>query len=469
MNLRLFVILNLYLFGVICAPIKQTNTVAFRLDDIVNDYLTHVQRDIITAFRDENIPLSVVVIAERFNTKDGDPETLTFLKSCMNVPGWKFEIGSHSYDHEDFAEMTLSEQTQNLQKSRTKTIADFGGALKDEDFTTFVPPYNSMNANTVKACKATGFNAISGAFDMDDFGPFPGNDPAIYHWPTRGSTTTDDSVYLVTADVTLSDIKKQMASDGFAAVMTHPDEFAKGFSKDDPTDSTNSSQIANLKRLFQLCRDAGYQFTTLGGLNDVWNGPSTSSTPAPATTGKQAPATTGKAAPATTGKPAPATTGKETPVTTGKPTPATTGKEIPATTGKPAPATTGKPAPATTGKPAPATTGKPAPATTGKPAPATTGKPAPATTGKPAPATTGKTAPATTSRAAPATTAKAAPATTGTSDNSCSTLGQQRCSSNNSYQTCTWTSREQLGWSVSQNCQSGLRCQASGQYVYCVW
>lgn len=63
------------------------------------------------------------------------------------------------------------------------------------------------------------------------------------------------------------------------------------------------------------------------------------------------------------------------------------------------------------------------------------------------------------------------PATTASAGNGGSspcTLGQQRCTSSNTYQTCGWASSTVTGWSANQACPSGLGCHAfQGDYVWC--
>lgn len=118
-------------------------------------------------------------------------------------------------------------------------------------------------------------------------------------------------------------------------------------------------------------------------------------------------------------------------------------------------ATTGnKVVPSTTGKTI-VTTGK-VPSTTGKvaPVPSTTGKIN--TTGKVAPlaATTGKVTP-------PVAATTAAPS----SSTSC-TVGQRKCLTSETYQTCT-NGRDSPYWATAQSCQAGTTCHSSGDQIYC--
>eukprot|EP01114_Cavostelium_apophysatum_P013341 TRINITY_DN320_c0_g1_i1.p1 TRINITY_DN320_c0_g1~~TRINITY_DN320_c0_g1_i1.p1 ORF type:complete len:242 (+),score=50.43 TRINITY_DN320_c0_g1_i1:50-727(+) len=47
-------------------------------------------------------------------------------------------------------------------------------------------------------------------------------------------------------------------------------------------------------------------------------------------------------------------------------------------------------------------------------------------------------------------------------------VGTMRCSSNNSaFQTCSYVSGTQTGWTAEQPCQAGLRCYPNGNSIYC--
>jgi len=58
---------------------------------------------------------------------------------------------------------------------------------------------------------------------------------------------------------------------------------------------------------------------------------------------------------------------------------------------------------------------------------------------------------------------------TGSSTDSsiCANAGWMKCASPNSYQTCAPKQGGTLGWSVTQNCPSGLACHPTGNYIYC--
>jgi len=395
------------LFSSVFISVQSSGIVAFRLDDIQDYWLDEAQQAVINVFRNAHLPISIGIIANEFGEDD---EMLSYVKDCITDTSFPVEIANHGWNHEYFSESSESKQATLLSEAKAKTLSQLSPLISD--ITTFIPPYNDFNTNTFTAMRSAGFDVITSDvsfFGYNDDGtpdgsnqtPYPGNVANVIQYPAGAGTTDLFDDHVISVADSMEMINLQMSIAGFSVVMLHFDWYC---SESGNTVIINQTMITMLQQLIQECQNAGYTFTTVGGLKSALGGSSSSS--APATTGKSAPATTGKVAPATTGKVAPATTGKV--------------------------------APATTGKVAPATTGKVAPATTGKVAPATTGKSAPATTGKAAPATTGKAA-----------------------SGSC-TNGNMQCASSNTYQVC-----DHGTWAAAQSCQTGLSCHASGSYIYC--
>nr|BAK01092.1 predicted protein [Hordeum vulgare subsp. vulgare] len=77
---------------------------------------------------------------------------------------------------------------------------------------------------------------------------------------------------------------------------------------------------------------------------------------------------------------------------------------------------------------------------------------------------TNASAPTPTPTPVPASSSTSASATP--SSNSC-TLGQLRCASGSTYQTCGHSGNGGFAWSAEQKCQSGLSCHTFGNQVYC--
>jgi hypothetical protein len=71
------------------------NCVAFRLDDIQDWWLSSVQRSVMNAFRDNNVPLTAGIIANSFGR---DSIMLGYIKDLLiNYKTWDLEIASHGW------------------------------------------------------------------------------------------------------------------------------------------------------------------------------------------------------------------------------------------------------------------------------------------------------------------------------------------------------------------------------------
>jgi len=355
-------------------PAKNTGYVAFRLDDLQDYWLTGVQQDIMNVFKNRSLPFTGCVISNSFGT---DPAIVNYVKSAVQDSAWDFEVVNHGWNHEYFSTFNLSMQTTMMKESINKTIADLDKLISKIDV--FVPPFNDFNADTLTAMKEAGFSIISAMVDTDTY-PIPGPDTlGITHWPIDASTTDLSDVYVVTPEVTFAQIQAQMATYGYSTVMMHMPEFSMG-----GDDITNTTMISELIRLLGMVEAAGYKFTTISGMSNVWNGnaaPSTTGSAPKSTTGSVAPITTGNVAPITTGVASPATTGIFIPMTTAAATPITSGDF--STTRKPAVTQGDSPKPMTTGAaPVPAPVPVP-PMTTSQVSPMTSGAIDSSTTGQP--------------------------------------------------------------------------------------
>jgi len=373
--------------------------VVFRLDDIQDYWIDNAQQAVINVFKNAKLPMTVGVIANFFGQ---DAEMLDYIIECLQDEEFGMEVANHGYNHEDFPTFTLAEQITLLSEAKTMTVGMLSPYISN--ITTFIPPFDDFNDDTITALEATGYTAFSsdisyyGFDDNGDYNPegarsYPGNNARFREYPAGSGTNDLYDAYAITVDQTMTGIEAQMAAAGFAVVMMH----FNWYSSEDG--SVNATMIDMLQEVVQNCIDAGYSFGTVGGLTEYLYPSSSSSS----TTGKVAsPVTTGKVPSLTTGKVA-------TPLTTGKvATPITSGKVA-------------------------------SPVTTGKAA-------SPVTTGHAAASTTGKVA---------------SPLTTGAASAAC-TSGYMQCTTSETYETCNWGA-----WGVTQSCGAGTTCHPSGDYIYC--
>jgi len=341
MNFKILLLLScLFSFS------SATGRVVFRLDDIQDYWIVNAQQAVIDVFKTAQLPMTVGVIANYF----GEDETIVdYIKECLQTPGFDIEIANHGYNHEDFPTFTLAQQQTLLSESVTKTVGILSPLISD--ITTFIPPFDDFNLDTITALENTGFTAFSsdisfyGYDDSGDYNPegaraYPGSNANFKEYPAGTGTNDLYDQYVISVEDTMAGIRAQIASVGFSVVMMHFNWYC------DENGNLNQTVLSMLQQVVQECQTAGYSFGTIGGLTEYLYGGSSSSS----TTGKVAtPLTTGKATPITTGKVASLTTGHAASMTTGKGASLTTGRVASLTTGHAAPLTTGKVPSSTTG------------------------------------------------------------------------------------------------------------------------
>eukprot|EP01114_Cavostelium_apophysatum_P002824 TRINITY_DN1252_c1_g1_i1.p1 TRINITY_DN1252_c1_g1~~TRINITY_DN1252_c1_g1_i1.p1 ORF type:complete len:518 (-),score=121.70 TRINITY_DN1252_c1_g1_i1:57-1610(-) len=357
------------------------NCVVFRLDDIQDWWIVPAQTAIMDVFKAELTPISPGIIANAF----GDDDTIVnYMKSGLKKSGWDFNIVNHGWNHESFPTFTKAQQKSLLQQALTKTLNTLGSSGLTS-ITSFIPPFNDFNQDTITVLKELGFTSFSSQVELDA-APYVYSNSDFYRWPEAAQTSNNqiEDYYIgVPAATTLAQIKAQIATNGFSVVMMHPQEFCILDSDHNPTDAIDTNQINQLKNLVAQVKAAGIKITTLDKLKDEFATSSSVATTGQSLTTGAKPLTSG-AAPLTTGL-KPVTSGAQ-PLTT-KPltTQPLTTKPLTTQAATTKPLTSGV-VPLTTGA-KPLTTGV-KPLTTGV-APLTTGL-KPATTGLQQTATTGK-------------------------------------------------------------------------------
>jgi peptidoglycan/xylan/chitin deacetylase (PgdA/CDA1 family) len=226
------------------------------------------------------------------------------------TPCTKLEIASHGWNHEAFSTFNLSDQVTLMQNTQNKMLQMFGAAP-----TTFIPPFNQIDANTRTALRTVGFKVLSSEVDQDPPGAngYPINVPSgqFYQWPIRpatGVTDTPDQHYVpVPISKVYQDMQTQLRTYGFAAIMMHPYEFA--FYDDATQDylpTVNQTALSALKTLIEMVKADGIRVVTFDEVEQYFNASKIHPCTPTVTTGSitTAPMTTGEmtTAPMTTGE-----------------------------------------------------------------------------------------------------------------------------------------------------------------------
>jgi len=137
---------------------NERKLVIFEMDDVQVDWLESISIDLIDLHIEKKVPVICSVIPENLNNPDvGDGYLPFYLKKVSDHYSDLVEIGQHGYTHsesERFRGMSYEAQKKIIEKGLQIMISV---GIKPS---TFVPPYGSLDSNTVKVSKDLGFQKI---------------------------------------------------------------------------------------------------------------------------------------------------------------------------------------------------------------------------------------------------------------------------------------------------------------------
>jgi len=154
---------------------------------------------------DKNIPVTLGIVPHPSLVKSGnlfyaDSKFFDYMKSISSNP--LFEFAQHGYTHHDnsgpphqseFYGRPYSDQYQTIKKGQLDFINAFGVTP-----TTFIPPWNRGDDNTLRALKALGFTEYSSS--SDDFNIDAGYKDGM--WVDSCSIVIDDTTLPSAKDIT---------------------------------------------------------------------------------------------------------------------------------------------------------------------------------------------------------------------------------------------------------------------------
>ena len=141
----------------------KTIYVIFRLDDIGTGSQTDIELEIMDLFRDYGASITFGVIS--FSDDAASHPDLTIEKAQILKQGLNegiLDIALHGYSHQEnnegseFAGLDYDSQLQRLADAKS-----FLEGMIDAPVTTFVPPWNTYDQNTLLALDSLGFSTIS--------------------------------------------------------------------------------------------------------------------------------------------------------------------------------------------------------------------------------------------------------------------------------------------------------------------
>ncbi len=257
MKLILIVVILLFVGLVQSSYAQSCQCVAFRLDDIQDYWLDSVQTKVIDTFEEKNASLTIGIVGNYFGN---DSKIVDKITESLQHSTPKFEIANHGFNHEDFTKFPEGLQYILMERANQKVISLLGVAPS-----VFIPPYNTMNNDTLKAFEENNFQIIS-ANETQDYPPYMIKDEVIHHLPETaitGNLNKDNTAWLgedhkQTFVDTISSIQKY----GFAVIVMHPQEYSMR-EKLDYTNSVNETQVQELVQLIDELQKNGIKIVTM--------------------------------------------------------------------------------------------------------------------------------------------------------------------------------------------------------------
>ena len=235
---------------------------AFRLDDIQDDYLYEAQRAVINVFTTKEEKCTVNIIGGIYFGGSGIGSMKQYVLDGINT-GY-IEAGNHSVDNDPITTAGGTGSVEAQQDKINECNETISSSLDGYTAVTFVPPQNIFDNNTLSAMTNLNMTCMSGqstgVSDNDDPCISDGNDCLILtpkHVPVGAATYdwwTGNEWQGQSANVVFGEIETQLErTEGiFAAVMLHPQEHSNN------GEGVNEEQIEQLELLIDMVKNAGH-------------------------------------------------------------------------------------------------------------------------------------------------------------------------------------------------------------------
>lgn len=236
------------------------NCVAFRLDDIQDYFLNGAQIDILNVFAQKQSSLTIGIIANVFGD---DPKLVSLIKDMLANGNFDLEIANHSWTHRIMTALTKDQQADDFAKSNKK-IHDVLGVTP----TTFIPPENLYNDDTIAILKQNNFTQISSHTSTSKAPLFQKS--SLYYFPAATQTSILDrqeaNWKVQSIDKVLDGINESLFNYGYAVVMMHPHEFST-YSDGVYQNKVNQTQVQQLGLLIDKVKSQGLKIVTIDEIN----------------------------------------------------------------------------------------------------------------------------------------------------------------------------------------------------------
>ncbi len=198
-------------------PLLSCNCISFRLDDIQDYWLADAQIELINLFAEKNIPLTVGVIGSLIGS---DERIVSILKD--NLEKDNIEIANHSWNNDVLPSVDENVQEQYITETNERILELF-----DVTPTSFIPPENKYDENTVNVLQRNGFTHLIAHIDENTETNIKNDSfytiPAI----TETGILLDDIQWQIQEKGYIKEkIIQSVEQKGYVIIMMHPQEFS---------------------------------------------------------------------------------------------------------------------------------------------------------------------------------------------------------------------------------------------------
>jgi len=252
------------------------NCVIFRLDDVQDYWLNGIQTTVMDQFIQKNQPLSLGVIMAYTGN-----DAIIVNKVNQGASLGLFELSVHGWDHVDYSQLNLTEQTSTLQQANGAMKTLFGNYSN-----VFITPYDTFNDNTLVAMNSLGYKIISAAEWADNYPRYIADGRSnivdnygIYHLPESiGFVQYDNNTSTrVPNGQILATVDSEIASQGYAVITLHAQDFRQKINGA-PIDVLNQTEIQDLNSLMKSINSKNYHIRTFNQVIQFKQGIGTTTT-----------------------------------------------------------------------------------------------------------------------------------------------------------------------------------------------
>ena len=235
------------------------NCVAFRLDNVQDYWLNDVQNPILDTF--DQTPLTIAVLGKFVGE---DPKATNHIKEKLTKS--QIRIANRGWEYIDHTTYDKEKQKASIIQTNDKIKKVFGKTA-----TTFSPPYDAFNKDTIQAASESKILYFSSNIQND---PQPFQNDSVKHVPSTmyfSNLIDDDPFYSGTiSQKALAKVQASIKQHGFAVISFQPSDIAT--KTDVYKNEVNSQKLDLLKSLIGDIKSNQTQIVMLESIPNLSSG-----------------------------------------------------------------------------------------------------------------------------------------------------------------------------------------------------